>query len=681
MARVTIQDALDYCLVNPDGLSVEELLMKFPEYRDELQPMLALSVNIATLEPPPVPVDRRAAMKQRLMASASAATLTVAIIPQKSAVPASPPSPPWWESLLALVRRPALVGALGAVAVVALLWWSAIGSLPDSPLYGVKLTSEDALRNLTRGTSGRIDSYLGSASARLNDIREMQRQEKLAQAGPAINNYRSSIASSAALLEQTSGEERTNLAKKLYVSSAQGFVGLAAIAPDLSNIAGDVRANFDETINTLEELRADTGGILISSNVDVYALLLEADIEPSTVPTPLPKFALVTATVTVPAVADATRTSIAATQATETARISAAQLTAQAIIAGSGGPSAGTPSARFNAAQTVVAGGTGSSMASAQQTVLAPVPATETPVPSATETMINSPTATTGVPKTSLPTWTSVVPRATRTVAQTSIPSATRTIQPLTPRPATNTPRPPQATATRRATNTSTLPQPTNIPTVVTRVPTTAVPTSTQVPSATMPVSTFTPVPTLVPSTTEPTPSRTPLPILTQLPPLPTIVLNTPRPSSTPVPPFPTGLPITPLPLPTITSILPTAPALTSIPLPTEILCVLELDDVNISCGLGLCLNSSAVVHNESSSGVSATWTAELRVKVGSGSYITLSTQTGNAEFAPGGTLIEPRFCVPLPIGTTQVQIRLSLSYAGCSEQQSSGAIQPCGLP
>src|SRR5215210_273118 len=125
MAKVTIQDALDYCLGNPDGLSVEQLLAKFPEYRDELQPLLVLSANIVPLEPPPVPVERRMAMKQRLMdaaaasASASAASASVTV-PQRPVVGLPAPRP-WWGNLAALVRRPAMAGALGAFAVVALL--------------------------------------------------------------------------------------------------------------------------------------------------------------------------------------------------------------------------------------------------------------------------------------------------------------------------------------------------------------------------------------------------------------------------------------------------------------------------------------------------------------------------------------------------------------------------------
>ena len=31
--RLKIEDALDYCLLNPEGLSDDQLLEKFPQYR------------------------------------------------------------------------------------------------------------------------------------------------------------------------------------------------------------------------------------------------------------------------------------------------------------------------------------------------------------------------------------------------------------------------------------------------------------------------------------------------------------------------------------------------------------------------------------------------------------------------------------------------------------------------
>ncbi|HET6262612.1 MAG TPA: hypothetical protein VFG99_10310, partial [Chloroflexia bacterium] len=71
MERAGIQDALEYCLANPDNLGAEELLGRFPEYREELGPLLVLSRSIE-VAPPAVPVERRAAMKRRLMQVAAA---------------------------------------------------------------------------------------------------------------------------------------------------------------------------------------------------------------------------------------------------------------------------------------------------------------------------------------------------------------------------------------------------------------------------------------------------------------------------------------------------------------------------------------------------------------------------------------------------------------------------------
>src|SRR6476646_1697318 len=96
MDEMTIQDALDYCLENPEGLSAEELLSRFPEYREELASLLGFAAGLGSLEPPAVPVARRAAMKARLMdaaagrpaieAAAAAPTVPIAIVSSPSNV-------------------------------------------------------------------------------------------------------------------------------------------------------------------------------------------------------------------------------------------------------------------------------------------------------------------------------------------------------------------------------------------------------------------------------------------------------------------------------------------------------------------------------------------------------------------------------------------------------------------
>ena len=69
--RPKIEEALDYCLDNPDRLSAPQLLDRFPEHGEKLQPLLTVASSIGSALPPPVPVDRKAAMKQRLMEAAT----------------------------------------------------------------------------------------------------------------------------------------------------------------------------------------------------------------------------------------------------------------------------------------------------------------------------------------------------------------------------------------------------------------------------------------------------------------------------------------------------------------------------------------------------------------------------------------------------------------------------------
>src|SRR5690242_2957286 len=111
MKKVTIQEALNYCLDNPDNLSSQDLLSKFPEYREELEPLLGLGTSIAAVTLPPVAPERRSAMKQRLLAAAEASPR----VPQPSyASPQKPAARPvaatyrrkWWQGL-SWAARPA----------------------------------------------------------------------------------------------------------------------------------------------------------------------------------------------------------------------------------------------------------------------------------------------------------------------------------------------------------------------------------------------------------------------------------------------------------------------------------------------------------------------------------------------------------------------------------------------
>ncbi len=217
MARVMIQDALDYCLENPEGLSAEQLLGRFPEYRDELAPLLGLATSIEELTPPAVSAVRRDAMKARLMHAAQAARPIEPTRPALVSRQSSTVRRPWY-------LRPVWAGAAVAALLLVFVWWSASGALPDSPFYNVKLASESVGLTFAGSVVDKARTHIGRANDRLYDLRIMQGRERLADSQPAFDNYSYNLDGATKLWEALQGQPRTDLAGLLYASSLAGKV-------------------------------------------------------------------------------------------------------------------------------------------------------------------------------------------------------------------------------------------------------------------------------------------------------------------------------------------------------------------------------------------------------------------------------------------------------------------------
>jgi hypothetical protein len=300
--RETIQDALDYCLVNPDDLSAQELLIRFPDYRQELEPLLAIGASIRSLNPPAVPGARRAAMKQRLMMAATNAAAQpnqeiTQVVPTHASLSAAKvaPSPERKSSVFSWAEfvksafgpepelrskkrrgrtgRPVWVGFALAAALVLLFWFASANSLPDSPLYDVKLTSENAMLNFTGAPVDQAIGHLNLADARLSDLRKMQEQGKLAQSGSAMRNYEYHLKQGVALWNGTTGEQHIELAKRLYTASVAGQRTFSILAMSIDTLPTDVQADIRQTVASADNVQATSSSALISANIDPTTLL------------------------------------------------------------------------------------------------------------------------------------------------------------------------------------------------------------------------------------------------------------------------------------------------------------------------------------------------------------------------------------------------------------------------
>ncbi len=273
MARATVQEALDYCLANPDGLSAEELLNRFPEYRDELQPLLAISADLAGITPPPVPADRRASMRQRLMAAASAQQVTqpvpVTLARSQPAKSGQSPTP----RFVAWLRRPAFAIAVVIILLLGSAWSASANSLPDSPFYGVKLNSENLLLNFASSAADKVREHIDLANVRLSDLQTMQNRNRLAEAGPAFTNYNYHLSNGISIWNSTTGDTRTELARILYTSSVAGQYTFSALRSSLANSSTELQANYDQATKALNDLNTSTTQVLKTARIDPATLL------------------------------------------------------------------------------------------------------------------------------------------------------------------------------------------------------------------------------------------------------------------------------------------------------------------------------------------------------------------------------------------------------------------------
>lgn len=286
MAKVTIQDALDYCLENPEGLSAEELLGKFPDYREELAPMLGLAARVMELDAPTVPATRRASMKARLVAQAGYGQRTT-----NDERPTSSKPVVAGHHSSAVRRRRSLwptwvVGAAAALLLV-FIWWSAANALPDNPFYGIKLASESVRVDLQSSNLDKTRAHIGLANMRLYDLRAMQEQGRLAHAAAAFDSYAANLDSSEQLWRDLPVQSHIDLAGLLYTSSEAGRVTFAGFEKDVDGLPVPLQERLRLTESALLSLHDEAARTLSSAHIDPASVLGSADANISPLLTPV----------------------------------------------------------------------------------------------------------------------------------------------------------------------------------------------------------------------------------------------------------------------------------------------------------------------------------------------------------------------------------------------------------
>lgn len=520
MDNESIQDAIDYCCGNPDGLDTEELLSKFPKYRDELVPLLAVCNLISDV--PRVPTVRYEAMKQRVMAAAGARQAA-----QSEPRPQAAPSKAARVRFnLDWLKRPALVAGALVILMVSFVWSASASSLPDSPFYNVKLLAENA--TIVGSPTDKALRHEALAEERLNDLQKMQQQRKLDKAGLAFSNYDEHLRQSQELLNGITGPQKAEVAGALYRTCRRGQVEFNSFAGAVAQLPAPVKKSYSASAATQDALSLVSANVLVS-----FKILPLSKVDRATLDvlqkTPGPE-----------------ATQIAALDASSTGTTLATGAQSTTLATGTTGPTqppamAGdfTPTYEPGGA-TGVATGTASGGASATDAATAPPP-----LASPTN---GTPTVQLTPGETVVATGTATIPAAVGTSVASSLPTQapSQTAELANTQKATSTPG--GATATLQADETSTA-QPTRP-----RPVDTATPKSTPVPQKTA-TSTRTATHTVTPTANPPRPpSHTPVPVGTRVPPADVLI----PPTTTPYPPSATPiLPVALTATPTQTPVLP----------------------------------------------------------------------------------------------------------------------------
>ena len=156
-----LEEILDSCLnAMRKGKSIEYCLLLYPEYAQELEPLLRLASEIDEI---PKPEPKKEAVNVMLM------KIGEAVVEQSEQEPV----------LGKFFRRPfltkpVLVKSLATMLIAIIAMWSmgmvSSRSIPGDILYPIKTTTERVKFTLTRNTEGRVELRLVFADRRLYEL-------------------------------------------------------------------------------------------------------------------------------------------------------------------------------------------------------------------------------------------------------------------------------------------------------------------------------------------------------------------------------------------------------------------------------------------------------------------------------------------------------------------------------
>ena len=196
---IELDDIFNECLERLlNGETMEQCLTRYPDYASELKPLLETALNIkkaTTIQPRP---EFRANARLRFQAALNG----------KENKPR--------RSFFNWLQQPQWAAVTAAVLLILLAGGTAVaanGSMPDEPLYAIKLTTERIRLSLTSSALGKAELYTSLVERRITEITSMTNKNKPEKIEQVV-----------ALLD-------TSLMQISVLSSPQGVSDMKAMSP------------------------------------------------------------------------------------------------------------------------------------------------------------------------------------------------------------------------------------------------------------------------------------------------------------------------------------------------------------------------------------------------------------------------------------------------------------------
>ncbi len=176
-----LEIALDECISRlTKGEDLQTCLQRFPELRDELEPLLRVAIMLHSRSE-----ETRAACAASRPALTRARARFMAEVAARQLLPPQPAARPWWQWLPRTTFAQALATLLFTLTLLGVLLAGgsivSANSLPGDPLYGVKRASEQVRLALTTNEQVRQELIRHYEALRVQEIKQVIDQHREVQ--------------------------------------------------------------------------------------------------------------------------------------------------------------------------------------------------------------------------------------------------------------------------------------------------------------------------------------------------------------------------------------------------------------------------------------------------------------------------------------------------------------------